>query len=267
MDPLAAFKLTDRTAVVTGGGSGIGRATAETLAAAGARVVVADVSTDGIAQTVAAITEAGGTAVGQPTDVTSKEQVDALVARAVDEFGGLDIMCNVAGIPADGFLSDVTEDEFDTVFAVNVKGVLFGCQAAVDAMRAAGTKGSIINVGSTGVDAPAKRYGLYAMSKASVAMLTQTLAIEAGKFGIRVNTIHPGTTVTAFTMRHVYDEDGNVVQERYDMFLDAMRKVSVIGEIGEAQDQANLILYLASDAAKFATGQIWRVNGGQAIVW
>lgn len=266
MDVLDAFKLEGKAAVVTGAASGIGQATAKVLAAAGAGVVAADVALDGVEQTVKEITEDGGRAVAQVTDVTSKEQVDALVARAVDEYGRLDVMCNVAGIPSDGFISDATEADFDTVFDVNVKGVLFGCQAAVRAMTEQ-RSGSIINVSSAAIDAPAKRYGLYAMSKAAVAMLTQTLAIEAGKFGIRVNTVAPGTTVTNFTMRHVYEADGSLNEAKYEAFLEQMRKASVLGELGDAMDQAYLILYLASDAAKFCTGQIWRANGGQAIVW
>ena len=261
MNVFEPFKLDGKVAVVTGAASGIGAATATTLAAAGAQVMCADIA--GLEDTVAAI---GDAAIGQVTDVTDKAQVDELVAHAVTEFGRLDIMCNVAGIAADGFVSDITEAEFDRVFAVNVKGVLFGCQAAVAAMKPNGA-GSIINVGSTGIDVPSKAYGLYSMSKASVAMLTQVLAIEAGKFGIRVNTIHPGTTVTNFTMRHVYDEHGERDEARYEAFLEMMRTASVLGTLGDAQDQANLILYLASDAAKFSTGQIWRANGGQAIVW
>lgn len=262
MDVLEAFRLDGKSAVVTGAGSGIGRAAAETLAAAGARVVAADVA--GLDEVVGAITAAGGTAVAQPTDVSSKQQVEAMVGRAVGEFGALDIVCNVAGIPADGAIEDVTEDEFDRVFAVNVKGVLFGCQAALRSMTAGG---SIINVSSTAIDVPAKNYGLYSMSKAAVAMLTRTLAIEAGARGIRVNTIAPGTTVTAFTMRHVYEPDGSVNQAKYEGFLEYMKRASVLGALGDAQDQANLILYLAGDAAKFCTGQVWRANGGQALPW
>jgi 3-oxoacyl-[acyl-carrier protein] reductase len=257
-----AFRLEGKTAVVTGAGSGIGRATAETLAAAGARVVAADIA--GLDEVVAAIEADGGLAVAHPTDVSSKPQVDALVARAQAEFGSLDVMCNVAGIPSDGRIEDATEGDFDKVFAVNVKGVLFGCQAAVRAMTGGG---SIINVASTAIDVPAKNYGLYAMSKAAVAMLTRTLALEVGARGIRVNTIAPGTTVTSFTMRHVYDADGTLNQAKYEAFLDHMRRASVLGTLGEAQDQAHLILYLASDAAKFCTGQVWRANGGQALPW
>jgi 3-oxoacyl-[acyl-carrier protein] reductase len=264
-DVLQVFNLSGRTAVVTGAGSGIGRATAEVLSGAGANVVCGDVDEKGLAQTVATLTEAGGKAVVQPVDVTRREEVDALVGRAVAEFGGIDVMCNVAGIAADGYLLDASDADVDTVFSVNLKGVLYGCQAAVRAMKENG-RGSIINVSSTAIDTPAPKYGLYSMTKAAVAQLTKTLAMEVGRFGIRVNTIAPGMTVSGFTMRHIYEPDGTINQERYDAFVERMRKLSPLGIVGEPVDQAYLILYLASDAARFCTGVIWRANGGQSML-
>ena len=264
-DVLSVFGLTRRVAVVTGGASGIGEATAQVLAGAGAAVVVGDLNADGAQRTAQAISEAGGAATAMPCDVTQREQVDALVDRAVADYGRLDVMCNVAGIASDGLIADATEEEFDRVMAINAKGTLFGCQAAVRAM-APQRSGSIINVSSTAIDTPAPKYGLYAMSKAAVAQLTMTLALEAGRSGIRVNTIAPGATVTPFTARHAYEPDGTLNQERYDAFVDQMRRISPLRTVGEAEDQAYLILYLASDAARFCTGQVWRANGGQAIV-
>src|SRR5919205_1036423 len=111
--------------------------------------------------------------------------------------------------------------------------------------------GSIINVSSAAIDAPAPNYGVYAMTKAAVAQLTKTLALEAGRHGIRVNTIAPGFTITAFTSRHLYEEDGTLNQDRYDAFVKQMEKLSPIRRVGEPEDQAYLILYLVSDAAKF----------------
>ena len=261
---LSAFDLTGRTAVVTGGGSGIGRSTAEVLAGAGANVVVADIDEHGAEETAKTITGAGGTALPHRLDVARRDEVEALVDRAVQEFGRLDAMCNVAGIASDGLIAETTEEELDRAIAINLKGVFFGCQAAVRAMQAQGS-GSIVNVSSTAIDAPAPKYGVYAMTKAAVAMLTKTLALEAGRFGIRVNTIAPGFTITAFTSRHLYDEDGTMNQERYDAFVRQMEKLSPIRRVGEPIDQAYLILYLVSDASKFCTGQIWRANGGQAM--
>ena len=262
---LAAFDLSGRTAVVTGAGSGIGRATAEVLAGAGANVVLGDIDEGAAAETVRSITDAGGKALAQRSDVTSKDEMDALVDRAVSEFGRLDAMCNVAGIAGDGLMMDITEAEVDRLVDVNVKSVLFGCQAAVRAMSEQGS-GSIVNVSSAAIDVPAPTYGLYAMTKAAVAQLTKTLALEVGKLGIRVNTIAPGFTLSAFTTRHLYEEDGSLNQAKYDAFVEQMRKRSPIGAVGEPADQAYLILYLVSDAARFCTGQIWRANGGQVMV-
>jgi len=263
---LAPFDLSDRAAVVTGAGSGIGRATARVLAGAGAAVVCGDIDVPAAEKVAAAIAEGGGKAVAQQADVSVKADVDSLVDRSVSEFGRLDVMCNIAGIAADGPISDASEEFLDRAFAINVKGTIYGCQAAIRVMVPQGS-GSIINVSSAAIDAPAPKYGVYAMTKAAVAQLTKTLALEVGRHGIRVNTIAPGFTVTAFTSRHLYREDGSVDQEQYDQFIEQMKKISPLRRVGEPEDQAYLILYLASDASKFATGNIWRANGGQAIVW
>jgi 3-oxoacyl-[acyl-carrier protein] reductase len=261
-----AFSLEGRAAVVTGGASGIGRATCEVLAAAGAGVVVGDVDESGAEKTVKDIEAAGGRAVAHPCDITSKSDLDSLVDRAVADFGRLDAMCNVAGVAADGAIKDIAEDMLDRSLAVNLKGVVFGCQAALRVMIPQGS-GSIVNVSSTAIDAPAPRYGVYSMTKAAVAMLGMTLAQEVGRHGIRVNTIAPGFTVTAFTSRHLYEPDGTLNREKYDAFIEQMKKLSPLKLVGEPEDQAYLILFLVSDASRFATGQIWRANGGQAMAW
>ena len=258
------FGLGGRVAVVTGGASGIGRAVAEVLASAGARVVVGDLDAAGAEEAAAAIQENGGEALAQEADVSQREQVEALVERATREWGGLDIHCNVAGVPADGPLAEVAEDEFDRVVAINVNGTLFGCQAAAAAMAARGG-GSIINVASAAIDLAVPNYGLYALTKAAITQLTQTLAVEVGPQGIRVNVLAPGATLTNFTKRHLKNPDGSIDPERYEGFVAAMKKTSPLGLVGDAIDQAWLVLYLASDASRFCTGQIWRANGGATI--
>lgn len=260
-----AFDLTDRVAIVTGAGSGIGQAAAEVLASAGARVLLADLNAEAAEKAASAIQEEGGTATPHCADVSSREQMDALVGRATQDWGGLHVMCNVAGVPSDGPLGEVREEEFDRVVGINVKGTLFGCQAAVAAMVASDIKGSIINVSSAAIDLAMANYGLYAITKASVAQLTQTLAVEVGHLGIRVNVLAPGATLTQFTERHLKRPDGSLDTERYQGFISSMRKGSPIGLVGEAIDQAWLVLYLASDASRFCTGQIWRANGGSTI--
>jgi 3-oxoacyl-[acyl-carrier protein] reductase len=266
VDALKAFDLSGRSAVVTGAGSGIGRATAQVLAGAGASVVCGDIDLPAAEKVAAGIAEEGGKALALRADVAAKADVDALVDRAVSEFGRLDVMCNIAGIAADGVIADATEEALDRAITINVKGTIYGCQAAIRVMVPQGS-GSIINVSSAAIDAPAPAYGIYAMTKAAVAQVTKTLALEVGRHGIRVNTIAPGFTVTAFTSRHLYEPDGSMNQEKYDAFIQQMQKLSPLKRVGEPEDQAYLILYLASDASKFSTGQIWRANGGQAIVW
>lgn len=257
-DPFDAFRLTDRVAVVTGGASGIGRAACELFASVGARVVVADADETGARAVADAI---DGRAFA--CDVSSKEQMDALVAFAVEGEAGVDVFCNVAGVPSDGPIVDVEEVEFERIFDIHVKGTLFGCQAAVRAMRGRG--GSIINTASAGMDVAAPGYGLYSMAKAAITQLTRNLAVEAGGDGIRVNVIAPGTTETAFTMRHLKGADGEEHAEKYAAWVEGQRRISPIGRVGEAIDQAWLMLYLASDASRFCTGQIWRANGGATI--
>ena len=263
-DPRSVFGLEGRVAVVTGAASGIGLATAEVLAGAGARVVLGDLDAEGAEKGAAAIRDAGGEAVAQAVDVAKQSEVEALIARATAEWGGLDVLCNVAGVPADGPLGEVSEQEFDRVVGVNLKSVLFGCQAAVPAMAARGG-GSIINVASGAIDLAVPNYGLYALTKAAVTQLSQTLATEVGSQGIRVNVIAPGVTITNFTKRHLKDEDGSVNPERYEGFLSAMKQRSPLGVVGEPIDQAWLVLFLASDASRTCTGQIWRANAGATI--
>ena len=262
----AQFDLDGRVAVVTGGASGIGEATCGVLADAGAAVVVADIDEAGALRTARRITDAGGRSVGLRTDTTRRADLDAATDRAVTDFGGLDIMCNVAGVPSDGHIEDVTEAELDRVVAINVKGVVFGCQAALRVMKPR-RSGVIVNVSSTGIDVPVPGNGVYAMTKAAVAMLSMVLAAEAGPHGIRVNAIAPGATITNFSQRHLYDEQGNVSQEKFDAFVERMKSFSPLNIVGEAMDQALLILYLVSPSGRYATGNIFRVNGGQAMAW
>jgi len=133
-------------------------------------------------------------------------------------------------------------------------------------MRPQGS-GSIINVSATAINTPAAGVGIYAATKAAVAMLTQTLAVEAGPAGVRVNTIAPGFTVTSFVGGHLRDAAGNRDTELFAEYLERMRTSSPLGVLGEAMDQAYLLLYLAADASRFVTGQIFRANGGQSITW
>jgi 3-oxoacyl-[acyl-carrier protein] reductase len=264
--PLDAYRLDDRVAVVTGAASGIGAATCEVLAAAGATIVCGDLNTDGLDATVKAVGAAGSRAVAVAADVTARADVERLVDTAVSEFGRIDAMCNIAGAMFPGLIEDLDDDTIDRGIDLNLKGVLYGTQAAIRTMKPAG-RGSIVNVSSAAIDEPYAGIGVYAFTKAAVAMLTMTAALEVGEHGIRINAIAPGATITPFTTWRLHKPDGTLDQEAYDEFVETSKEQSPLRMLGEPVDQALLIHYLVSDAAKFATGNIFRVNGGQTMVW
>ena len=265
-DALDAFRLDGKVAVITGAASGIGAATAELFSLAGARIAGGDINAEAGQATVARIAEHGGEAVFVPTNVTKREDVDALVDRAVAEFGRVDIVANIAGAMFPGLLEDVKDDQIDAGIDLNLRSVIYGCQAAVRAMKDQGS-GVIINISSGAIDVSYEGIGIYAFTKASVAMLTMTLAKEVGKYGIRVNALAPGSTLTPFTTWRLYKDDGSVDQEAYEQFIEFAKGMSPLGIYGEALDQAYLMLYLASDAGRFCHGNIFRSNGGQTMMW
>ena len=256
--PAGAFDVSGLVVVVTGAGSGIGRGAAIHLAAAGATVVCADIDAAAAEATAEA---AGGDSYPAQTDVAHRSSVERLVSGVVDRHGRLDAMCNIAGIITEAPVLELTEEEFDRMLAVNLKGVLFGCQAAGRAMTAAG-RGAIVNMSSAVVDRPAAGFGAYATTKAGVAQLTKTLAVELGPRGVRVNAIAPGVIVTAMTERHYTRSDGTIDEGGRAARLAALRAVSPLDAVGLPEDIAYAVRYLLSDAARFVTGQVFRVNGG-----
>jgi 3-oxoacyl-[acyl-carrier protein] reductase len=246
------FRLDGRVAAITGAGSGIGRATAVVLAGAGARVAIADVDEKGLEATAALLSDP----LVVPTDVSVKAEVDRLVERTRFELGRLDVMANIAGIITGGPIVTMDENDLDRILAVNLKGVFFGTQAALAAMGEQ-RSGSIVNMTSTAIDQPAAGLAGYSITKAGVAMLTRVAAQEGGPAGVRVNAVAPGFVVTPMTAR----PDA----EQMEAMIGAMRKRSPLAAVGEPEDIANAVLYLASDASRFVTGQILRPNGGVAM--
>ena len=261
-----AFDLTGKVAVVTGAASGIGRATAIIFGGAGAKLVLGDIEPDGLEATAAQIKAAGGTVSTRVTDVSKKADVDALVAQAVSEHGRLDIMANIAGIGSRALVVDITDEQLDHVIGINLKGVLYGCQAAVRVMEPQGPGGCIVNVASGIVDGAGPTYGPYAMTKAAVQILSKTLAAEAAGAGIRVNSVAPGVILSNFSLPHFQNEDGSIDEERKEAYKTFAGSMSKIGRIGTPADVAWSILYLVSDAASFVTGHTMRPNGGTTMV-
>jgi 3-oxoacyl-[acyl-carrier protein] reductase len=259
-----AFGLSGRVAVVTGAASGIGRQTAVTFAQAGADVVVADLAEEGLQGTAEQVRALGRTATVAPTDVSERKAVDALAGAALDAHGHIDVWANVAGVIRYGNVIDVPEEDLDLILSVNVKGVYWGCAAAARAMVERGT-GSIINVASGAIDVPAPSISGYALSKAAVAQLTRTLAVEVGPSGVRVNAIAPGWVPTGMTEVHWTNPDGTVDEARRDQVFAARSAQAPLGIVGDPADMAWAMLYLAADASRFVTGQVLRPNGGVAM--
>jgi 3-oxoacyl-[acyl-carrier protein] reductase len=261
-DAQSPFGLAGRAAVVTGAASGIGRASAAALAAAGARVALADVDEAGLAESAASI---DGSTLVVRTDVSKRGEVDALVARAVAAFGRLDVMANVAGILHERAVVDVSEADLDRVLAVNLKGVFFGCQAAARVM-AAQRAGSIVNVASSAAFEPYPTLSAYSMSKAGVVALTRVLAAELGPAGVRVNAVAPGAVETPMGLARARNPDGSIDPERREALRAFVRSRNPLGIGGQPEDIGWAIVYLASDAARYMTGQVLHPNGGRPMV-
>jgi 3-oxoacyl-[acyl-carrier protein] reductase len=265
-DALAAFDLSGRVAVVTGAASGIGRASAELLAAAGASVLCADLDGDGAQATARRVEEAGGQARARQVDVTAPGEMDDLVDHVVAHLGRLDIMANIAGIILQAPVVDFDDESFDRIMAVNLKGVFRGCRAAARVMSGQGT-GSIVNMASAAIDTPSPGLAGYGMAKAAVVQLTRVLATEMGPLGVRVNAVAPGFVETAMTSRRFTSTEGAVDETHRQAVLDAVARSTPLRTVGRPEDIANAVLYLASDASRFVTGQIVRPNGGVAMPW
>jgi 3-oxoacyl-[acyl-carrier protein] reductase len=263
---VSGFDLDGQVAVLTGAGSGIGKATALTLAAAGATVVGGDIAEDAVRGTADEITAAGGTARGQRCDVTQRSEVDALIDGAKAEFGRVDIVGNIAGVPHNKMVAECSDEEFERILAINLKSVFYGCQAAVRVMGDQGS-GNIVNISSGAIDTPAPTLACYGMTKAAVAMLTKTLAWEVGSLGIRVNALAPGVIETNFSRHNFVGEDGEVDPEKLAGYRKRFGAMAPLKRVGSAQDVADTILYLVSERASFMTGQILRPNGGVAMPW
>jgi 3-oxoacyl-[acyl-carrier protein] reductase len=246
------MRLHGTVAIVTGGGSGMGAAIAETFAREGAHVAVVDVDADA-AKTVAR--KIGNTAIAIKCDVTKRSDVDAAVVETASAFGGLNVLVNNAGVAhVNKPLLDIDEKEFDRVFAVNVKGLFMFTQAAVPLLRGKG--GVIINIGSTAGLRPRPGLSAYNATKGAVHNLTKTLAVELAPEKIRVCAIAPVATDTPLLPTFLGPAPG--MREKFIATVP-------LGRLAMAQDIADAALFLASDEAKFLTGNIMEVDGGRCV--
>jgi 3-oxoacyl-[acyl-carrier protein] reductase len=247
--------LSGRVAFVTGAGRGIGAATAQRLAAEGASVAVVDLHEAGTAETVDAITAKGGKAIGIGCDVAVAEQVEAAVERTVGELGSLDILVNNAGVLRDNLLFKMTEDDWDTVMGVHLKGA-FLCSRAAQRHMVERHWGRIINISSTSALGN-RGQANYAAAKAGIQGFTRTLAIELGPLGVNVNSVAPGFIATA-----MIEETAARMKVGTEDFHKAAAAQLPVRRIGTPEDIAGVIAFLAGPDASFITGQNLYVDGG-----
>jgi 3-oxoacyl-[acyl-carrier protein] reductase len=248
-------RLADKVALVTGAARGIGAATARRLAADGADVAVIDQREQDTGEMVAAIREAGGSAVGIGCDVADAGQVEAAFARTVNELGRLDILVNNAGVIRDNLLFKMTEDDWDTVMSVHLRGA-FLCSREAQKHMVAQKSGKIVNLSSTSALGN-RGQANYSAAKAGIQGFTRTLAIELGPFGINVNAVAPGFIATAMT-----DATARRVGVEPEQFREAAAAAVPLGRIGLPEDIANVVAFLVSEDASYVTGQTIYVDGG-----
>jgi 2-dehydro-3-deoxy-L-rhamnonate dehydrogenase (NAD+) len=248
------YELRHRAAIVTGGGAGIGAAVAQTLAASGAAVLVADIHAASARSVAESIAAAGGRAEAFEADVTDPAAVEAMVDACLDAFGGVQIAVNNAGIhgdPSNPPVADYPLEWWDRIVATNLSSVFYCLRAEIRAMRAAGAGGAIVNVASIfGVVAAAGVSG-YIAAKHGVVGLTKAAALDHAADGVRVNAVGPGFIQTGLVERNIPEAA-----------RPAVAALHALDRLGEPQEVADLVAWLCSDAASFTTGNYYAVEGG-----
>lgn len=247
------MKFENRVALVTGGASGIGRASAVRLAQDGAKVAVADWNAETGAETVRLIEAAGGMATFIKTDVSKVADTERMVAETVAKFGKLNILVNSAAVMLEKTVVDTTEEDWDRIVDINLKGMFFSCKYGVIQFRAQQTGGVIVNIASVNSFFAEGGIAAYCATKGGTAQLTRALAMDHSIEGIRVNCLAPGWIETP--MNANFFAQGPHIREQAS-------KLHAIGRIGQAEEVANAVSYLASDEAGFITGTLLTVDGG-----
>jgi NAD(P)-dependent dehydrogenase (short-subunit alcohol dehydrogenase family) len=240
-------------AVITGGARGIGRGCAAQLAADGYAIVIADVRGDAAQETADAFVAQGYRAASAAADVTDAAACAAMITRAVEAFGRVDVLVNSAGISRPEPSLDVTPENWRRMIDIQLNGTFFCSQAAGRQLVAQGWGGSIINISSINAEAAFPMRTAYSCAKAGVTMMTKTLAIEWAEHGIRVNAVGPCHTETEMTVENI---------KRGVVAVDVLKKRIPLGRLAKVEDVANAVSFLCSDKASFITGQALYVDGG-----
>lgn len=244
--------LTDKIAIVTGAGQGIGRAIAFTLAEAGAGVLAVDINGDKLRKMRQEAVEGFGEGRIEIsiTNVASVEDLDVMVDKCIESFGGIDILVNNAGILHSTQIEDITADEWDDILDVNLKSVFFASQKVLPHMKAK-KWGRIINMSSLAGRMGGYANGLaYSASKAGIIGLSRGMARRVAEYNITVNTVAPGTT------------ESDIIKQFSDEAKEKLKELIPLGRLGKTQDIANLVLFLSSELAGFITGAVIDINGG-----
>lgn len=249
--PSGLFQLSGKTALVTGGGSGLGRAICRGFAEAGARVAVADLSLDTAQETVEPLIQQGCEAFGEQLDVTNKDQVECAVAKVLETWGAVDVLVNCAGRAIRGTALDYKEEDWNTVIGVNLKGTFFCCQAAGRSM-AARRSGKIINIASIGGFIAYPGSIAYLASKGGVVQLTRGFAVELAPYNVQVNAIAPSLFDTPMVAGTRSDPES----QKY--FMDR----TPAGRMGQPEEIVGAALFLASGCSNMVTGHTLPVDGG-----
>ena len=250
------MKLTGQVAIVTGGGSGQGRATALLFAQEGAKVVIGDINEQGAAETAQMINRnEGGQAFSIKTDVTKSGDAQAMVDAALRQYGRLDILINNAGATLFKGIDDTTEEDWDRIINTNLKSIFLGCKAAIPAMRKSGG-GSIVNIASVAGLMGMPEHFVYCAAKAGAIHLTKSLALDHGRENIRINCICPGGVRTPML--------NEVIDVNDPAQIDRVGKQHALGRIAEPEEIARVSLFLCTPDASFMTGAAVTVDGGIA---
>ncbi|EFG75433.1 oxidoreductase, short chain dehydrogenase/reductase family protein [Mycobacterium parascrofulaceum ATCC BAA-614] len=243
------------TAIVTGGAMGLGLAITEALAARGTKVAMFDIAAEAVRTQVARLSENGATVSGYVLDVSDRAQVESAVAQVRSELGPVLILVNNAGIEQFGKFAEITDEQWDRVMAVNLRGPFICTQALLPDMLDAGW-GRIVNISSSSAQGGQARMAAYVSSKAGVIGLTKSLALELGPKGITVNTIPPGMVVTPMLEKAI-------AEGRFTASLEHFASITPVRRAGRPEDIANAAVFLCQDESSYITGQVIGVNGGR----